>query len=328
MDISYFREFVILAETKNFWAASERLFIGQSSLSKHIKTLELQLGAPLFARTSRKVELTEFGAKMLPYAQSIAKLQYEYEAAAFNYLNAGSETLNIACIPAMAQYNITNVLIRFQLDFPAVQVNTQEADTLVVRERLISRKSDLGIFRDSVAYQEHDPDKESQLVKIPYCSDRLVAVLPRDHPLAGAERLELPQLQKEAFSLIRAGTMPYDLCMRVCREAGFTPKVSFTSHSLNSVLDMVTKGGCVALLFSNHVANLLDSSVAVTPPFSAVPITPEIQTTLYLAYLKDVPLSRAARQFIDYCTIYAADTPLTAGRAPISGDAPPDQPQR
>ena len=40
MEIGYFREFVVLAETQNYWAASERLFIGQSSLSKHIKTLE------------------------------------------------------------------------------------------------------------------------------------------------------------------------------------------------------------------------------------------------------------------------------------------------
>ena len=69
MDINYFREFVILAETKNYWAASERLFIGQSSLSKHIKTLEKSLGAALFDRTSRKVELTEFGKRMLPYAR-------------------------------------------------------------------------------------------------------------------------------------------------------------------------------------------------------------------------------------------------------------------
>ncbi|MCD8051873.1 MAG: LysR family transcriptional regulator [Clostridiales bacterium] len=84
MEISYFREFAVLAETKNFRAAADRLFIGQSSavkrhfrcqaalpklrfslrgfappcLSKHIKTLEGQLGQPLFVRTSRKVELT------------------------------------------------------------------------------------------------------------------------------------------------------------------------------------------------------------------------------------------------------------------------------
>lgn len=84
MEIGYFREFVVLAETQNYWAASERLFIGQSSLSKHIKTLEKQLGAPLFDRTSRKVALTEFGRLMLPYAKAVASLQFEYETAAFN----------------------------------------------------------------------------------------------------------------------------------------------------------------------------------------------------------------------------------------------------
>ena len=40
MDISYWKEFSVLAETKNYWAAAEKLFIGQSSLSKHIKTME------------------------------------------------------------------------------------------------------------------------------------------------------------------------------------------------------------------------------------------------------------------------------------------------
>ena len=55
MEIGYFREFVVLAKTQNYWAASERLFIGQSSLSKHIKTLEKQLGAPLSTSASHFV---------------------------------------------------------------------------------------------------------------------------------------------------------------------------------------------------------------------------------------------------------------------------------
>lgn len=101
MEISYFREFVVLAETQNYWAASERMFIGQSSLSKHIKTLERQLGAPLFDRSSRRVALTEFGRLMLPYAQKVASLQYEYEAAAFNYRETGGETLRLASIPVI-----------------------------------------------------------------------------------------------------------------------------------------------------------------------------------------------------------------------------------
>lgn len=303
MDISYFREFVVLAETQNYWATAERLYIGESSLSKHIKALEKHLGAPLFHRTSRKVTLTEFGERMLPYAQSISKLQYEYEAAAFNYLQEGEEKLNIASIPAMPQYGIVDILIRFQRDYPKVQIHTQEADTLALREWLLERKFELAFLRDSVAYLEHDPDKETQLIKLPFERDRLVVVLPNGHPLAAEKQIELTQLAEEQFALIKKDTMPYNLCMRVCKEAGFVPEVLFSSHNLNAVLDMVTRGTCISLLFEHHVNVPVDSVLSLEPPFSVVPIHPEIRTTVFLTYLKGRQLSPAAEHFIDYCMI-------------------------
>lgn len=301
MDISYFREFAILAETKNYWAAAERLFIGQSSLSKHIKTLEHQLGAPLFDRTSRKVELTQFGQLMLPYAHSISKLQQEYQAKAYNYLHVGVETLRIASIPAMAPYNITDTLLNFQLEYPSVQIQTTEDDTIVIRDALLDGECDLAFFRDSDLYLEHDPDKEVQLNKLQFCQDKLVAVLPHNHPLASAGHVELPQLAGEDFALIKQGSMPYKLCVRACQSAGFTPHVVFSSHHIDGILDMVTKGNCVALLFANHVDYPIDSVLSIAPPFSVVPIVPEILTTIYLAYPKNRPLSPSAARFVEHC---------------------------
>ena len=55
MELSYIREFVVLAETGNYLEAADALFIAQSSLSRHIKSIELDLGSPLFDRTTRKV---------------------------------------------------------------------------------------------------------------------------------------------------------------------------------------------------------------------------------------------------------------------------------
>ena len=306
MDINYFKEFVILAETKNFWAASERLYMGQSSLSKHIKTLERELGAPLLDRTSRKVTLTKFGTLMLPYAQSIAKLQFEYESAAFSHLHSEAAPLEIATIPVIAHYNITDILVKFSLDYPTVKINIQEGDTLQIRELLFSHRCSIAIYRDSPTYLEHDPDKESRIMKVPYCLDPLVAILPVDHPLAGEDHVELKQLKDECFALIHEETMPYMLCVRACREAGFTPNVLFTSHNLEAILDMVRKGSCVALLFANHVNFPHGHDFGEKPPFTVVPITPEINTTVYLAYLKDAKLSPAAQHFLNYCVAEAS----------------------
>ena len=48
MDSNYLKEFTVLAETKNYWEASYRLFLNQSTLSKHIKSMEAELGVLIF----------------------------------------------------------------------------------------------------------------------------------------------------------------------------------------------------------------------------------------------------------------------------------------
>lgn len=82
MQTQYYKEFLVLAQTLNYWAAADKLFISQSVLSKHIKAMERELGSPLFRRSSRKVALTELGEKLLPLAEKICRLQAEAAAAA------------------------------------------------------------------------------------------------------------------------------------------------------------------------------------------------------------------------------------------------------
>jgi DNA-binding MarR family transcriptional regulator len=65
----YLRYFVAVAEELHFTRAAERLFVTQPALSKQVRTLERQLGAPLFARDRREVRLTPVGTALLPRAQ-------------------------------------------------------------------------------------------------------------------------------------------------------------------------------------------------------------------------------------------------------------------
>ena len=301
MDISFFREFAVLAETQNYWAAAERLFISQSALSKHIKTMEQQFGASLFYRTSRKVTLTEFGQIMLPYARTISRLQHDYESAAFNFLNRECAPLEMATIPEMAHYNITKILVQFRQDHPTVQVNLHEVDSLVGRELLIDRKCELAILRRSPRFIEHDPEKEQQLVSLPMFHDRLMVVLSPSHPLAKEKKLSLQQLKGEHFAFTPQDTLHHAVCVAACRDAGFVPDVLLRTRDLESILDLVRSGNCISLLFENqmdfphHVP--FDAG---NLPFMAVPVDPEIHTTVCLCYRKDEPLSSAAAYFTEY----------------------------
>jgi DNA-binding transcriptional LysR family regulator len=65
------RYFVAVAEDLHFTHAAERLFISQPALSKQIRMLERQLGAPLFDRGRDGVRLTPVGQALLPHARAV-----------------------------------------------------------------------------------------------------------------------------------------------------------------------------------------------------------------------------------------------------------------
>lgn len=78
MKIQSLREFLTLSRVKNFNVASEQLFLSQPTLSRHIKEIEEELGVPLFLRSTRQVELTEYGKYFLPYAKRIVSIEEVY----------------------------------------------------------------------------------------------------------------------------------------------------------------------------------------------------------------------------------------------------------
>lgn len=80
MEMKYSKEFVTLANSKNFMQAAEDLFMAQSTLSKHIQFLERDCGHKLFHRNTRNIELTRFGKAYLPYAEEIVRTEEKCNA--------------------------------------------------------------------------------------------------------------------------------------------------------------------------------------------------------------------------------------------------------
>lgn len=306
MNIQYFKEFVVLAETQNYWEAAERLYLNQSTLSKHIKSMESDLGVPLFERTTRTVNLTEFGTALLPYAKSIVQIQFEYSAMLLQKKNYQNNLVTIGSIPSMAQYKITNLLLDFQKLHPECTPKVMEEDSVVLKKMLLQKKCELAFIRDSKNILEDEYFNENTVERIPYLSDHLVAVLPKNHPLSGFLEITLRQLQNEKLCFLKENTLLYDLCRFACQEANFIPNIVFDSHRLDSILDMVTNGDCIGLLTNQHVKYPLNSTFAMEPPFCTVKIVPAITTQISLCYLKHVKLSAAAKQFVEYYKSSAA----------------------
>jgi len=286
MEISYLKEFVVLAQTGNFMEAAAILYSSQSTLSKHIKSIETELGVPLFDRSTRKVSISKFGQLLLPIARQITELQDKYTAILKSSRETDQEILALGSIYGLAHYKITDVLVNFKKCRPQSTLNVMQASSKDLTEMLRQKKCELAFIRDIV-------DVEDEFVKIPYVTDTIVAVLPITHPLAKEKTISLRMLADENFLLELPGTMPYRLSMRACEQSGFEPKVIYHDQELENIVELVIKGMGVSLALKQLV--LYHSH----PKTAIVDITPSVTTQVCLCYLKGVVLTDAAKNFME-----------------------------
>lgn len=295
MDTSFYREFLVLVDTLNFWEASSRLFMNESSLSKHIRKMEKELGVKLFDRSSRKVELTHYGKMMIPFAEKIVEAEMESRDAIRNAVEMENGVLMVGILPDATNYQLTDVLVRFSDAYPDAVIKALDNDTLELKQNLRERRCELAFIRESV----DDPIADPDLVKIPYMDDYMVALVPESHPLAHEKEITLNRLKDENFILIRHQTYIHDLILDSCRKAGFIPHIAFQCNRLETILNLVSQGMGVSLLMNRHVENPLDSSSEQKLPLSVIPVVPETKSMIYLAYRKKGELSPVAQKFID-----------------------------
>lgn len=301
MNISYFREFTVLAEEKNYMEAAERLYMNQSTLSKHIKAMESELGVPLFDRSTRRVDLTEYGKALLPHARSITRSEFEYSSLLRQIQNREKGMMTLGSIPPMAQYGIVSLLAAFQNEYPDSHVTILEEDSQNLVNLLREKKCELIFLRESKLDFEKNFLDDNALVRIPFVQDRLIALLPSGHPLALKEQITLRELKDENFCLIKEGTLLYEMCVNACQASGFIPNITFTSHRIDSILDMVSAGDHIALLTNLHVTPPKYAPIHEKRPWVSVSLVPHIISQISLCYLSNSHLSKSAQNFVTFC---------------------------
>ena len=260
METRQLRYFVAVAETRHFGRAAERLHIAQSPLSQAIRQLESQLGAPLFERTTRRVDLTAAGEALLPEAVRIlASLDAARDqvgrvaAGALGRLRVGSTGL--------ATYRHVPAIVRaLAADLPGLALTfATEMLTPELEAALADHRIDLAVLRLPVA----DPALATHLL----ARERLVLAVPRAFGLVSASpcqdteehshppTVRLADLADQDFVVYAApGSVVGDAASRACRAAGFTPRHTHEADQTSTVLALVAAGTGVALLPSSVLA--------------------------------------------------------------------------
>jgi DNA-binding transcriptional LysR family regulator len=258
MELRHLRYFIAVAEELHFGRAAQVLGISQPPLSQQIQALEQEVGARLFERTNRRVELSEAGRLFLHEARLVlAQVDKAADVARRAQLGELGELKIGFTSSAPFNSSIPQAIFAFRQAFPAVHLNLQEMSSTEVAESLVDESIQVGLMRPLPL-----PDS---LSVIELMREPLVAVLNAGHPLVdGSERgLHLAQLAQEPFVFFPRtyGSGLYAQLLNLARDAGFSPHFAQEAGEAMTIIGLVAAGLGVSVLPASYQRIRIDGVV-------------------------------------------------------------------
>ena len=244
MELRHLRYFVAVAEELSFTRAAERLGIKQPPLSAQIRQLEKELGAPLFRRLARRVELTGAGDLLLEEARGILE---RVDRTATDVRRRGrGETGQIWIGTAGATYfdpAVNAVTREFCRDYPGVVLYAEESSSQNLLARVQASKLDAAFVWSPVG-------DRAKLTIVPVTEEPTVLMLPAEHRLARAPSVTLAALAQEKLILFarRMNLVMHDAIVEACRRAGFEPILGPEYQALFAIFPAVAAGFGVSIV--------------------------------------------------------------------------------
>ena len=237
MNIQKYLSFVKTVEYGSFTKAAEILNYSQSGISRMIGDLEKDWKVVLLERGKGGVKLPSDGLTLLPYARSLVaeyeKLQMQVDE--LNGLQSG--LIRIGTFSSVATHWLPNIIKEFQKDYPHIDYELLLGDYAEIEEWVIEGRVDCGFIKLPTR-----PDFETIFLE----EDKLLAVIPEDHPLADCEKFPIAALCDGPFILLEKGENSE--VSEIFRRCGLTPKVHFTTWDDFSIMSMVESGLGVGIL--------------------------------------------------------------------------------
>ncbi|HEX6940992.1 MAG TPA: LysR substrate-binding domain-containing protein [Longimicrobiales bacterium] len=245
MELRQLRYFLAVADARHFTRAAEAVYVSQPALSQQIRALERELGAPLFDRLGRSVELTTAGRVLVDRARRILRDVEDAKAAVGDLARAVRGELSLAAVHTANLTVVVEVLARFRERYPGVVVRIHEARAADVVEAVSVGRVDLGIT--------YLPVHEAGLESEPLYREELVLVVPAGHPLAGST------VRVAALAGMPLIVPPEGYCLRagidaVLAEAGARSRVVAEVVAPESICEAVRAGLGLSLLPADYVA--------------------------------------------------------------------------
>ncbi|AYY13765.1 LysR family transcriptional regulator [Actinobacteria bacterium YIM 96077] len=242
MELRQIRYVMAVAETRNFTRAATQCYVAQSALSHQVKALEQELGVALFARTSRRVELTPAGAAFIPAAQECLDAAERAAADAAAAVGEVRGRLAIGIIPTVAALDIPATLQRFRERHPRVRVSLRVGASDEMAADVAAGNLDIAIL----GLPAHDRPQDVEVREL--ARQDLVAVVPVNHQLAERGTVTLRELAESPFADFHTGSPGRAQSDEAFAAAELERTVAYEVTSAELMMRIVSQGLAVAFL--------------------------------------------------------------------------------
>lgn len=239
MQLRTLRAFVEVVRQGGFSQAAKLVFATQSTISKAVKQLEDELGAPLIDRSGHHIKLTDAGEIAYRRALKILAERDDLmaELDALRGLKRG--TLRLGLPPIGSSTLFAPLFAIYRGRYPGIDIRLDEHGSKRLEEILLAGDIDLAASLLPVS-----DEFEWQDVRI----EPLVAVLPLNHPLAGKKSTDIASLRDFPFIMFEAGFGLNKIILDACRRHGFEPNIVARSSQIDFILELAAAGLGVAFL--------------------------------------------------------------------------------
>jgi len=285
MDLSQLEVFLAVARERRFSRAAEKLFRTQSAVSQTVRKLELEIGEPLFDRSSRDGALTDAGRVLQEYAEKLLNLRLDAREALVELRELQKGKLVMAANEFTALY-LLPVLAEFRRLHPMIRITVQRSLGSHIPDDVLKRNVEMGVL----SYDPQEPQLESEVVYL----DELVFVVPPGHPLASVGEVSIRQLGAESF-VAHIVASPYrDKVIEAFRQHKTSLHMDVELPTLQAIKLFVSMGNGVALLPAISVENEISRGELIRVPVREL----HFQRELRLVHRQEATLSHAGRAFL------------------------------
>ena len=259
MTITQLKYTLAVAEHGNFTTASDKCFVTQPTLSMQVQKLEEELGVLIFNRSTKPLQVTEIGNKVLIQAKKIVEESSRMNDVISEEKGIIGGTLKVGIIPTVSPTLLPLFLNIFTKKHKNVELKIEELNTETINKKIEDNSIDCAIAAT--------PLDNNNIIERPLYYEPFVAYVPDHHFLSGNKMLELSDLSNSDLLILKDGHCFRNQVLNLCSIEDINKQYELKSGSFETLINLSNNGPWMTIIPYLHSNNLSQKNLENIIPF-------------------------------------------------------------